>query len=190
MRNPTLILLAAASGAAALSLAPLALAQTVQELTVTGRGPNGTPQSISETVSYADLNLTQPSDRSQLVQRVEDKANQICDRLNMPSPSPANLGHSCQEVAVRDAMSQVRQAYADASSAPSPGTNYATAASATVPATPASSARDASSYAQPVAATVTLDTVTNGPIPDTRANRARFGGPMSIAGKRTAPAGN
>jgi hypothetical protein len=32
--------------------------------------------------------------------------------------------------------------------------------------------------------------VTNGPIPDTPANRAKYGRPMSNAGKRTAPAGN
>jgi hypothetical protein len=32
--------------------------------------------------------------------------------------------------------------------------------------------------------------VTNGPVPDTRANRARYGGPMSNAGRRTRPAGN
>jgi hypothetical protein len=32
--------------------------------------------------------------------------------------------------------------------------------------------------------------VTNGPVPDTRANRAKYGGPMSNAGRRTRPAGN
>lgn len=32
--------------------------------------------------------------------------------------------------------------------------------------------------------------VTNGPVPDTRENRARFGGPMSNGGRRTRPAGN
>jgi hypothetical protein len=32
--------------------------------------------------------------------------------------------------------------------------------------------------------------VTNGPIPDTPANRAKYGAPMSHAGKKTAPAGN
>ena len=32
--------------------------------------------------------------------------------------------------------------------------------------------------------------VTNGPVPDTHANRARFGTPDSHAGKRTSPAGN
>jgi hypothetical protein len=40
------------------------------------------------------------------------------------------------------------------------------------------------------AATVVAHTVTNGPIPDTPANRAKYGGPMSHTGKRTQPAGN
>jgi hypothetical protein len=38
--------------------------------------------------------------------------------------------------------------------------------------------------------TVTTQVVTNGPIPDTAENRAKYGQPMSHAGKRTAPAGN
>jgi hypothetical protein len=32
--------------------------------------------------------------------------------------------------------------------------------------------------------------VSNGPVPDTAANRAKYGGPMSHAGKKTQPAGN
>ena len=32
--------------------------------------------------------------------------------------------------------------------------------------------------------------VSNGPVPDTRENRAQFGRPMSQAGRHTAPAGN
>jgi hypothetical protein len=32
--------------------------------------------------------------------------------------------------------------------------------------------------------------LTNGPVPDTRANRAKFGGPMSNAGRHTKPIGN
>jgi hypothetical protein len=32
--------------------------------------------------------------------------------------------------------------------------------------------------------------VTNGPVPDTAANRAKFGPPLSHAGKKTAPTGN
>jgi hypothetical protein len=32
--------------------------------------------------------------------------------------------------------------------------------------------------------------VSNGPVPDTRENRAKYGRPLSNAGKRSAPAGN
>jgi hypothetical protein len=39
-------------------------------------------------------------------------------------------------------------------------------------------------------ATVTTELITNGPVPDTPANRARYGQPMSHAGKATAPKGN
>lgn len=35
-----------------------------------------------------------------------------------------------------------------------------------------------------------VQVVSNGPVPDTAENRAKYGGPMSRAGKRTAPAGN
>jgi hypothetical protein len=38
--------------------------------------------------------------------------------------------------------------------------------------------------------TPTVTVVTNGPVPDTPDNRARYGGPMSRAGKHTTPAGN
>ena len=38
--------------------------------------------------------------------------------------------------------------------------------------------------------TFTNQLVTNGPVPDTPENRAKYGAPMSNAGKRTAPAGN
>lgn len=38
--------------------------------------------------------------------------------------------------------------------------------------------------------TVTDVVTTNGPVPDTRANREKYGRPMSNAGRRTAPAGN
>jgi hypothetical protein len=37
---------------------------------------------------------------------------------------------------------------------------------------------------------IPVQTVTNGPVPDTVENRARYGQPMSRAGKMTRPAGN
>lgn len=55
-----------------------------------------------------------------------------------------------------------------------------TSASATAPA--------ASGYGQ--SASVTTTTVTNGPVADTAENRAKYGSPMSRAGKRTAARGN
>ena len=42
----------------------------------------------------------------------------------------------------------------------------------------------------PATPEVTTRLVTNGPVPDTPENRARFGGPDSNGGRRTAPAGN
>jgi hypothetical protein len=39
-------------------------------------------------------------------------------------------------------------------------------------------------------ATVTTQLITNGPVPDTPQNRARYGQPLSHAGKATAPKGN
>ena len=39
-------------------------------------------------------------------------------------------------------------------------------------------------------ASFTSMTVTNGPVPDTAENRAKYGQPLSRAGKRTTPAGN
>lgn len=49
-------------------------------------------------------------------------------------------------------------------------------------------AADASTTAP--AATYTTTMVTNGPVPDTAENRAKYGQPLSRAGKRTAARGN
>ena len=35
-----------------------------------------------------------------------------------------------------------------------------------------------------------VEVITNGPVPDTPANRARYGGPLSNAGRNTSPVGN
>jgi len=156
------------TAAAALAAAAPSFAQTVEELTVTGRSARA-PQAITEVVSYADLDLNYGRDRDILLMRVNNTAGRICDRLNEPRPSAGNLGHSCQEVAVRGAMDQVRLAFADART----GTNYADAYGAPVNAVVAD--RDYDAY---------------GPIPDTPENRARYGAPASRAGRATVPRGN
>jgi UrcA family protein len=165
--------LALAAGLSAAALAVPAAAQTVEELTVTGHALRNTPQSLSETVSYADLDLTIPKHRAILRQRVSDAAGRVCDRLDEPRPGAGNLGHSCQEVAVRNASDQVRMAIVDAR-------NMAQLAAAS----PAAGA-----YATPASAVVSAQ-AGMAPIPDTRANRARYGGPMSHAGRRTGPDGH
>lgn len=42
----------------------------------------------------------------------------------------------------------------------------------------------------PAGSTLTNELVTNGPVPDTRENRGKFGGPESHAGQNTRAAGN
>ena len=54
----------------------------------------------------------------------------------------------------------------------------------------ARSATQAGSMASNTGAVVNYELVTNGPIPDTPENREQFGGPISQAGKATAPRGN
>lgn len=55
---------------------------------------------------------------------------------------------------------------------------------------PARPAEGAASDVSAVEPQVVTRTITNGPVPDTRVNRERFGGPMSRAGKATIPHGD
>lgn len=56
--------------------------------------------------------------------------------------------------------------------------------------TETTTAMPATGAAMEASATVTTSVVTNGPIADTPENRAKYGQPMSNAGKRTAARGN
>jgi len=56
--------------------------------------------------------------------------------------------------------------------------------------TETTAATDVAAPASAQTATVTTTTVTNGPVADTPENRAKYGQPMSRAGKRTAAKGN
>ena len=73
---------------------------------------------------------------------------------------------------------------APATPSTSTSTTTDTAATGQAVNTTASTVTDASG------ASVTTALTTNGPVPDTKANRAKYGGPMSHAGKRTAATGN
>ena len=181
-----------AAAGAVLAGAP-ALAQTVEELTVTGRmGPDGEPASLSRTVSYADLDLTMSADREVLKSRIRDTARDLCDELGENNTTYTPLVPSCRTSAYNSAMPQIRTAFAEAPSRRA----YAMARADADARTRAEVAASAESYTEPAAAVVpaapsyTVRTVTNGPVPDTPENRAFYGGPMSRAGMHTAPAGN
>jgi UrcA family protein len=179
MRNR--ILTAAILAAAAAGAAP-AFAQTTEQLTVTGQwnGRGEPPQSLSRVVSYADLDLRQAADQETLRRRVRSTAADICNELGEKRPDRTNLGRSCEENAVRGAEDQVKFAVAQAMN----GKGGEAHAAAVSPVAPPS----AEGAGQPASFTTT--TVTNGPIPDTPENRAKYGGPMSKAGRMTKPAGN
>ena len=83
------------------------------------------------------------------------------------------------------AMTGTASAQAVAQAEPAQAAPDATAAA------PAGSATAVPDQVQtPAPAATVAATVTNGPIPDTPANRAKYGAPMSHAGKKSQPAGN
>ena len=189
------------AGAGLLLMAAPALAQsTVGEITVTGR--YGEASKLSAPVSYADLDLTMKSDQDVLKTRIKDTAKDLCRQLGEANQGSSPLVPSCEEGAYKDAQKQMTDAIAMA-----PGKIPASAAIDT-PAADASSTEaapiaDTSTAAAPPAvdastvdrsaaepATMTMQTVTNGPVADTPANRAKYGQPMSRAGRMTEAAGN
>ncbi|PZQ64053.1 MAG: hypothetical protein DI570_06815 [Phenylobacterium zucineum] len=82
--------------------------------------------------------------------------------------------------------------YQEKVTVPVGATTSAEAQAAVNPPAPATTdaAVTADASATAPAATYTSTTVTNGPVPDTAENRAKYGEPMSRAGKRTAARGN
>jgi hypothetical protein len=121
-----------------------------------------------------------------LRQRVSDTSRNLCERLGENATGDPLV--SCQQDAMNSAREAIRVAIAG-----SHMPNYAYLADeayvAPTGAVAATTYGAQASTAAP-AATLTTQTVTNGPVPDTRENRRRFGGPMSNAGRMTAPAGN
>ena len=88
------------------------------------------------------------------------------------------------------ALAQDTSGTMPASSAMTPQSQMAPAPAVAPMAPSADTAATNSSVTTAAGATVEQTTVTNGPIPDTAANRAKYGAPMSHAGKHTKPAGN
>ena len=80
----------------------------------------------------------------------------------------------------------------DAAPAQSPGPAAPAGASANSPSTDASTVAPAAGAPteRAPAASAGTELLTNGPVPDTRANRAKYGQPLSHAGRATRAAGN
>lgn len=100
------IVMAALAGASIPS-APVA-AQAPEEITVTGnygRAPDSV-RSLSQSVSYADLDLSTVAGRDELHRRVNLTARFLCDKLGENGTGDA-LIPSCRQAASQDAMKRM-----------------------------------------------------------------------------------
>lgn len=187
-------MLCAGVAAAGLAIAaPAALAQTtepaaVDEITVTGK--YGANQDVSTAlVSYSDLDLTTKAGQDELTSRIGKTASDLCHKLGESiADQPLTAMPSCQSAAIASADDQFKMAVAMAHSRGGMAMNSSTMTVASASPAMDETAPAASSYSAP--ASYTTSTVTNGPVPDTMENRAKYGQPLSRAGKRTAAAGN
>jgi len=97
--------------ACALLLASTALpafAQTNEEIIVTGRygtAPDSV-QSLSQNVSYADLDLSTKAGKEELRRRLSLTARFLCDKLGEPTTASPPVP-SCRDAATNDAMQRV-----------------------------------------------------------------------------------
>ena len=104
--KPTLSVVVA--GAMSLVAMPALAQNDTEDITVTGRFgrvPDNV-QSLSQAVSYADLDLSTDAGRKMLQQRVRLTARYLCQKLGEPDndspPAP-----SCRDAATSDAMKRV-----------------------------------------------------------------------------------
>jgi UrcA family protein len=88
--------------------APASAQTTVEEFIVTGHnGPDNEATSLSQAVSYADLDLSSAEGRYELRHRVSVTARYLCRRLGEDDTSDGVVP-SCRDAAVRDAMTRAR----------------------------------------------------------------------------------
>jgi UrcA family protein len=104
------ILLQGLAAGVALTAAVPAFAQPMSDEDITvigryGRAPDNV-QTLSQAVSYADLDLSTRSGRDELRHRVNLTARYLCDKLG-ESDSSSGIVPSCRDGAVTDAMQRV-----------------------------------------------------------------------------------
>jgi UrcA family protein len=86
----------------------VSLAQNSEDITVTGRYGRvpDSVQSLSQAVSYADLDLSTKAGKDELRHRVALTARYLCGRLG-ESDSASPVAPSCRDAALKDAMARV-----------------------------------------------------------------------------------
>jgi UrcA family protein len=94
-------------GLALLATAAPAFAQAEEDIIVTGRYDRvpRDAQSLSQAVSYADLDLSTAAGRDILRHRLKLTARYLCDKLG--EPATESVGPSCRDAAVQDALNRV-----------------------------------------------------------------------------------
>lgn len=97
------------AGAAFASLAAPALAQPAdEEIIVSGSygKVSDSTQSLSQSVSYADLDLSTVGGRAELRHRVRLTARYLCEKLG-ETDTGSSVAPSCRDAATKDALSRV-----------------------------------------------------------------------------------
>ena len=97
------------AAAAAMALPGVALAQNApEEIIVTGRYDKvpDNVQSLSQSVSFADLDLSTKAGKDEMRRRVSLTARFLCDKMGESSTSSAVVP-SCRDAATRDAMKRL-----------------------------------------------------------------------------------
>jgi UrcA family protein len=94
------------ASAALIGMAAPAIAQSDEEMVVTGRWHGTAPdsvQSLSQTVSYADLDLSTAGGRAEFRHRLRLTSRYLCGKLG-ESDSSDGVVPSCRDAAYSDAM--------------------------------------------------------------------------------------
>jgi UrcA family protein len=101
-------LCAAAAMAGGMTVATPLFAQAAEEITVTGRygAAPDSARTLSQVVSYADLDLSTKVGRDMFRRRVNLTSRFLCDKLGETGAS-SSLTPSCRDEATRSAMTRV-----------------------------------------------------------------------------------
>ncbi len=133
------------------------------------------PQFAAAQAAPSDTSVRNPDAQVPVTKALSPTGRTLNDANSAPAETPAEAA----SIAPAPTASASSDVAATASAAPLPAAEPMPTIAAAAP----MASTDAS-------ATVTTSLVTNGPVADTPENRARFGQPLSNAGRRTAARGN